>query len=156
MTQKKISVTTNPESCADMFNNTRWANDFTWKQLIILGKYFEPFSISHGGILFNEGDIGGTMSILTKGKIIIQKDGKKLTTLQSGYSFGEMSLIDNQRRSASAIAIEDSEFISINKEGLKKLSQDHPAVALMLVLKITQLLSQRLRQTSGQLSEFID
>jgi len=156
MTPKKISVAATPERCADMFNNTLWANNFSWKQLSVLGKYFEPFFVSDGGILFKEGDIGGTMSILTKGKIVIQKDGKKLTTLQSGRSFGEMSLIDNQRRSASAIAIEDSEFISINKESLKKLSKDHPTLALMLVIKITQLLSQRLRQTSSQLAEFID
>jgi len=156
MAIQKISVNTAPEKCADMLNSTQWANDFSWKQLEVLGRYFEPFSIEKGDVLFQEGDLGGTMSLLIKGRIEIQKDHKKLTALQPGRSFGEMSLIDNQCRSACAIAIENSVFISIDKDNFAQLSKEHASLALMLVMKITRLLSQRLRQTSSQLAEYIE
>ena len=144
------------EKCADMLEKTIWANEFTWNQLEILSLYFEPFSIKKGVTLFEEGDLGGTMSIITQGKIEIIKNGKQLTVLQKSRSFGEMSLIDNGRRSATAKAIEDSEFISMDKNNFDRLSKEHSALALILILKITQLLSQRLRQTSSQLTELLD
>ena len=156
ITPQKISVSITTAKCADMLNDTVWANEFTWKQLEILSHYFEPFSIKTGGILFDEGDPGGTLNIITKGKIEIQKNNKRLTTLSAGRSFGEMSLLDNGPRSAKAIALEHSEFISMNRNSFDNLSKDYSSLALIFVLKITQLLSQRLRQTSSQLSEFID
>ena len=57
-----------------MLNSTLWANDFSWQQLEILGRFFEPFSIEANGIIFQEGDAGGTMSLLIKGSIEIQKN----------------------------------------------------------------------------------
>ena len=139
-----------------MLNSTLWANDFSWQQLEILGRFFEPFSIEANGIIFQEGDAGGTMSLLIKGSIEIQKNNKKLTTIQPGRSFGEMSLIDKQCRSACAIATKDSIFISMNEKNFEKLAKEHASLALMLILKVTRLLSQRLRQTSNQLTEFIE
>jgi len=156
ITPQKMSVAISADTCANMLDKTIWANEFTWNQLEVLSRYFEPYSIKNGGILFEEGDLGGTMSILTKGKIEIQKNNKALTTLQTSRSFGEMSLIDNGRRSATAIALEDSEFISMDRLNFDKLSKEHSSLALIFILKITQLLSQRLRQTSSQLTELLD
>jgi CRP/FNR family transcriptional regulator/CRP/FNR family cyclic AMP-dependent transcriptional regulator len=93
---------------------------------------------------------------LTQGEVKIVKDDKMLTILFKGRSFGEMSLIDNQPRSANAMAIEYCEYLSIDNEQFIALCKDHSFLATQFILKIIRLLSQRLRQTSGQLCEFLE
>jgi CRP-like cAMP-binding protein len=57
-----------------------------------------------------------------------------------GKTFGEMSLIDGEPRSASAIALDDSKVLVLTE---------------MVLLKLAQLMSQRLRQTSDLLVDFL-
>lgn len=133
-----------------------WTHEFSWKQLMVLGDYFQLCGIEANALIYDEGDTGDSMGILIKGCAKICKGNNILTTLRPGRTFGEMSLLDHQCRSAKVIALEDCTFLSINRTYFEKLSNDHPALALKMVLKIAQLLSQALRQTSGQLCEFLE
>jgi CRP/FNR family cyclic AMP-dependent transcriptional regulator len=85
----------------------------------------------------------------------VNKSNKLLATLTQGRSFGEMALIDHENRSAKVVSIGNSEFIAINQVNFDRLSQQHSALALQFVMKIACLLSQRLRQTTGQLADFM-
>jgi len=67
-----------------------------------------------------------------------------------------MSLIDSERRSATAIAKEECLLLSIDKMGFDQLSEEEPVLALQLIMKITRLLSLRLRKTSSELCDILD
>ncbi len=144
------------QDMASMLDNTVWTHEFSWLQLMILGDYFQLCSTATNIIIYDEGDSGDSMGILITGSAKVCKGNNILTILRPGRTFGEMSLLDHQCRSAKVIALEDSTFLSINRIHFEKLSNDHPAIALKMTLKIAKLLSQALRQTSGQLCEFLE
>ncbi len=128
---------------AEMLDTTSWARDFTWQQMLLMGHYFKPYSIKAGLPLFEEGMID------------IYKKNKVIATLRPGRTYGEMSLIDHQPRSATAVAQQDSQLLIIDKAQFAQLSEDHPRLALTIALKIAYFLSQNLRKTSGDLSDLL-
>ena len=96
------------------------------------------------------------MGILVKGSIDIYKANQRIATLTPGRTYGEMSLIDHQPRSAKAVVKVDSELLVIDQAMFNKLSDDQPRLALLVVLKIAYFLSQNLRRTSGELSDLME
>ena len=74
-----------------------------------------------GAPLFLEGDPGSSLFILTKGLVKIVRASEPdttLTTIQPEGVFGELAVLNSAPRSASAIAIDNSELIEIDKTAL--------------------------------------
>ena len=151
-----ISMDDAAQRVAEMLDATSWAKDFSWPQMLVLGRYFKPYAIQAGLLLFGEGSKGGSMGILIKGTIDIYKANKRIATLNPGRTYGEMSLIDHQPRSAKAVIKTDSQLLIIDQTMFDRLSDEHPRLALRVVLKIAYFLSQNLRKTSGELSDLLD
>ncbi len=151
-----ISMDDAAQQVAEMLDATSWAKDFSWPQMLVLGRYLKPYAIQAGLLLFDEGSKGGSMGILIKGSINIYKADQRIATLNPGRTYGEMSLIDHQPRSAKAIVNTDSELLIIDQAMFERLSDDHPRLALRVVLKIAYFLSQNLRKTSGELSDLLE
>jgi CRP/FNR family transcriptional regulator, cyclic AMP receptor protein len=148
------------ETLAEMLDQTRWAMDFSWEEIKKLSEYMRAYEIPTGQVIFREGDIDRYLGVLLKGSVeIYKKNAKKTTnkiaTVMAPQSLGEMSLLDGGARSAMAKVKSDVLLIVLSKDDLNQLSEQVPALAYKLVLKIAQLLSQRLRQTSGQLVDFL-
>src|SRR5512142_697576 len=78
-----------------------------------------------GTVLFSEGDKGEEMYILQSGKVKISKKirgvDKTLATLEKGEFFGEMAILNDKPRSASAEAIEDSDMLVIDRKTFETL-----------------------------------
>ena len=86
------------------------------------GKGPEQRRLVKGQILFEEGDAGTEAFLISSGAIEIYRRGaieQNLATLKAGELLGELSLIDDQPRAASARAAEDSLLIVLSKESLK-------------------------------------
>jgi CRP-like cAMP-binding protein len=75
--------------------------------------------------------------------------------LGPGRAFGEMSVIDAEPRSATLVAREPGLLMVLTGESFASLSDEHPRVALNLLQRMARSLSQRLRQTSGQLADYL-
>ncbi|MDA4125540.1 MAG: cyclic nucleotide-binding domain-containing protein, partial [Thaumarchaeota archaeon] len=71
------------------------------KALVSQGK---ELSYKPGDAIVNEGTMGVGFFLITEGKAEVKKGGKVLATLSKGQFFGEMSLIDEQPRSADVVA----------------------------------------------------
>lgn len=148
------------EKLAEMLDQTRWAVDFSWEEIKKLSEYMRAYEISAGEIIFREGDVDRYLCVLLKGSVeVYKKDGKnrssKIATVMAPQSLGEMSLLDGGSRSGMAKAKADVLMMALSRDDLHRLSEEVPALAYKLLLKIAQLLSQRLRQTSGQLIDFL-
>ncbi len=145
---------------AQILEKTKWAKEFSWENIRKICNYIHPVMAKKGATVFREGDREESLGIVVKGSIDIFKnteDGaKKVAMIKSSQTFGEMALIDGEPRSASGIAAEESVIFFISKNSLIALSADHPKLGFQLLWKISKLISQHLRKTTGQLVDYID
>ncbi len=118
--------------------------------------YFNISSIARDEVIFLEGDAGTFMCIIHSGQVAVQKthhDGQRvsLATLRSGRAFGEMAVLDGERRSASCVAASDCQLLNLGKDSLEKMLNDAPKIAAKIIRAIAVSLSRRLRMADGQL-----
>ncbi|UCG29362.1 MAG: cyclic nucleotide-binding domain-containing protein [candidate division WOR-3 bacterium] len=107
-------------------------------------------------IVFREGDIGDAFYLIVTGSVRISTlvpgvGEEALTILKEGEYFGEMALIDDAPRSASAIANDDAMLLCIGKDDFRKLLERQTDIAYKLLWIFTKTLSARLRKTDEQL-----
>ncbi|WP_421879041.1 cyclic nucleotide-binding domain-containing protein [Pacificispira sp.] len=98
-----------------------------------------------GDVIFNEGDRGSQAFILQSGRVRITKNvsGGRRGTLgfvEPGGIFGEMALIDQSQRMATAIADQSCVCIVITEEALKgKLAKTDPVLRMLMLMLIRLL-----------------
>ena len=106
---------------------------------------------STGTVLFREGDRGEEMFILQSGKVKISKKirgvEKTLATLEKGEFFGEMAILNDKPRSASAETIEDSDMLVIDRKTFETLLRSNVEIAIRFIKR----LADRLRETNDQM-----
>jgi CRP/FNR family cyclic AMP-dependent transcriptional regulator len=69
-----------------------------------------------GETVFAEGEPGDCMFAILEGEVAIQKNGSVLEQVKAGGVFGEMALIDQHPRSASAVAVSDCNVVAIGQK----------------------------------------
>lgn len=108
-----------------------------------------------GEVLFHEGDLGDTLHLIAKGKVMVQVstpdgDVATLTVLTVGESFGELALVDPQaRRSATVRAIERCETMVLQRADFEDLRRRQPHVERLMV----EVLASQVRRLSDQVLE---
>ena len=113
-------------------------------------------SLRRGEILFNEGDDGNQLYVVTDGKIKLGRtspDGREnlLAILGPGQMFGELSFFDPGPRSATATAVTDVELKCLGHEALSPVLNAHPDVAHALLNQ----LAGRLRRTNEVVGDLV-
>jgi uncharacterized membrane protein len=129
---------------------------FNDDELHTLAQQLTVTSRPASSLLFREGDRGGTMYILQSGRVELTVRDKMeqpvtLRFVEPGEVFGEMSLLDNAPRSASALAVTDIDVLVINREALLVVFERHPGVSLRML----EIMSQRLRETTALVQDRI-
>jgi CRP/FNR family cyclic AMP-dependent transcriptional regulator len=94
-----------------------------------------------GQIIFREGDAGDYMYIVKSGEVDIRIRDRLAETIVQGGVFGEMALLDEAPRSATALARTDCEVVPLDEKRFLFMVQQTPFFALELM----KLLAQRLR-----------
>ncbi len=108
-----------------------------------------------GDNIFEENSIGKEMYVILTGKVKVIKEREgvetTLATLEEGDFFGEMSLFDNNPRSATVKALGKVKLLEINQKNfLKKISRD-PSLAFRMLEKM----SQRIRKSDEKILNYI-
>jgi CRP/FNR family transcriptional regulator, cyclic AMP receptor protein len=117
------------------------------------GQLFSRFGrkIPAGTVLFHEGDKGEEMYILQTGRVKISKRirgvEKTLATLEKGEFFGEMAILNDKPRSASAETIEECEMLVIDRKTFDALIRGNVEIAVRFIKR----LADRLRETNDQM-----
>jgi CRP-like cAMP-binding protein len=146
---------------AEMLENTSLSMEFSWAELLDLARYMGTLRYRKGATVFEEGDRDIFMCIVVKGGVNILKkdermDPKRVTVIGVGKVIGEMSMIDNNPRSATAIAAAATTLVTLSRESMDRLFKEKPYVGLKLLKKIAFSMSQRLRQTTGVLVDYLE
>lgn len=141
--------------------------DFTLDDLAILGAAMRRIEAAPGQVLIEEGESGDWMLLVLQGTVDVTKqimrtdaqgqstniplEVSRLAVVRAGASLGEMSMLDSEPRNARCLAIDTVQAAILTRTAVGQLIHTHPAVGAKLLVKITQLLAQRLRNTSAQL-----
>ena len=111
---------------------------------LLAGDGIATRSAKAGEIIFKEGDEAEHLFVIKSGQISIQLGNRTLSELSANSIFGEMALIDDAPRSATAIAITDVELVPIAEKQFLFLVSQTPFFAL----KVMRVLARRLRATN--------
>lgn len=146
---------------SNLIDATQWANDYSFSQIKRLAGYMDAYRVPKETLLFFEGDKQAYMVLIASGQVHVVKydshrNPKRITTLGPGKTIGEMSLIDGEPRSASAVTAVDATLLVMTADRFDTLLRQWPRVGTVLVLKIAKLMSQYLRQTSGRLIDHLN
>ncbi len=106
-------------------------------------------------ILF-EDDPGDALYVVSGGQVkvvLIGEDGREviLSVLNDGDFFGEMSLIDDEPRSAHVIAMRDSRLLVLRRDDFQQQLQQVPSIAL----KVLKVMVQRLRRADAKIGGLV-
>jgi CRP/FNR family transcriptional regulator, cyclic AMP receptor protein len=121
-----------------------------------LGRYAKHTMLKRGATIFSKGDPGNSLYAVVAGTVkisISSPDGRNaiLNLVGPGETFGEMSVLDGQTRSADAIANTNCEIYVIDRRDFLPFMRNQPALSM----KFIELLCTRLRRTSDQVEQVI-
>jgi len=122
------------------------------KALKSLAKFCVERSFKKGDILVKQGDSGLGLYIIVSGKVKIVKetaDGEEMEVAVHGPAdfFGEMSVLDDAPRSASVIALADTECLLLTAWVFKAKMEEQPEIAL----EVLPMVVKRFRETNERL-----
>ncbi len=97
-----------------------------------------------GDVLFREGETGEEMYVIQSGLVQVLKrvgtDERALATLGRGEFLGEMAILNNKPRSATAVVLEDARCLVIDARTLESMITKNPEIAMRLIKKLARRL----------------
>jgi len=110
-----------------------------------IASILEEADFKKGERMFEKGDAGKSMYIIVDGKIRIHDGDKVFAVLGERDILGEMAILDDQPRSASATIEEDAHLLRLDRETFYELMTDH----IEVVNGVMRVLCERLRKLSA-------
>lgn len=148
------------ELISEMIAGANMFSSLPDEDMQLLADYLQGYRITSGTIVFSEADPGSFMFLLIRGEMELYKADtnghvQDLVNVTRGNTVGEMSIIDQQPRSATCIAREDSLVLVLNRQNFETILNKHPELAVQLLSRLARLLSQRLRDQNVQMADFV-
>jgi len=124
--------------------------------LLALEACMERRSYKAGERIFSCGDSGDELYLIRRGSVRIllplaDKQSHHLATFGRGDFFGEMAFLDNETRSADAVADTDADLFVLSRRRFVTLAQEHKMLGMNLMEGIARTLAIRLRYTNAEL-----
>lgn len=134
-------------------------SELTVDELNFMADHMHVLRTVAGGAIFNEGDPGDFVCFVVEGTLQVLKTTggteKSIAQLTAGQSIGEMSVVGDFPRSATVRSITDATLLTLKRDRLNKISDDHPQVGVKIFKAIARMLSHHLRKTSENLFELM-
>lgn len=106
-----------------------------------------------GDVIIQEGTTGDEMYIIREGRVRVMKGDVELAQLGKWDHMGEMSFVDAAPRSASVVALETTDLITIRKDDFYYLLATDAPLGMKLLWAFIQVLSFRLRSANQELTQ---
>ena len=117
--------------------------------LLNLFSHSDSTAFAAGDVIFRESEAGETMYVVRSGSVVLTAGDRVLETLGAGALFGEMALIDSDRRSATATASTACELVVIDERRFQFLVRETPFFAQHVMRVMANRLREMNRQASG-------
>lgn len=148
--------TTSPDQTADFLASVPLFTGLPQEELQRFAEVTREKQYPKGSVILFEDDPGDSLFVVREGRVkvvLVGEDGREviLGVLGVGEHFGELSLIDDQPRSAHVIAMEDSTVLVLRREDFRRRVEASPSVAWALLSE----LSRRLRVADGKIGGLV-
>ena len=137
------------DAVVEMLQNTSLWSGLSTQELKLIAKLSKERNFESGHTIVSKGEGGIGFYLILEGSVEVRSNGSTLSKLGPGQFFGEMSILDNQPRSADVVAVEPSRVLILSAWSFKTLISENPKIAL----KMLQEFVRRLRSTNKSLSD---
>ena len=132
-----------PMETIDILKSNELFKGLEEKELSIIAELTTKKTVLKNTLVVSEGDTSNSMYLIKEGKVnvtLTNEEGKEmiLTTLQQGDNFGELSLLDDDPRSANVIALEKCVFIVLHKADFHQLLKQNSTIAIGVIKYLCQ------------------
>ena len=124
----------------------------SYKELVGVMNMTETREFQAGEEIIHQGEEGESMYVVLSGQVRLHEGEMNVVELGKGQHFGEMALIDRTVRSLSATATEHTRLLSIERKDFYNIIKKQPELSVKLLWSFTQVLAERLRKTTADLS----
>jgi len=140
----------------EVFEKVPLFSDLTGNELEALSKASTYKKYDKDEIIIHKQDEGDSFFSIVSGRVkvvLADDEGKEFIVgiLQSQEFFGELSLIDGEPRSATVVAIEPTEVVTLGREDFIKQFTSHPDIAI----KVLRVLGRRLRNANESMESLV-
>ena len=137
----------------DVLRNIPLFDDLSRRDIAILRRILHRREYVAGESIFTQGEPGLGMYIIAKGVVSIQSEpsGRELVELNDGDFFGEIALLNEVIRSATARAKSDCMLLSLFQPDLLGLLDRNPRLGVKILLSLARLVGIRLVEVSDEL-----
>ncbi len=145
---------------AEVLKKTYVFYTLTDDELEVLSQHAREVDFPKDSVIFREGDDGGSLYVVKSGKIVVKKslgEGREvnLVDLTQFFFFGEISLFDGGKRSATCTAAEDSSCIVIEKPDFWAAMRANPLSAHKVYRAILSVHSNAIRRANDRFKKFL-
>ena len=149
------------EQIYGMLDRIQLFEDFERAEIRLLAQFLDVYRVPIGSEIIREGDPGDYMLVLIDGEVDIFKndrDGqrKRIAIVGAGKTLGEMSMIDGEPRFSTCIAATEVTFGVLTRDKLTHIIAQQPMLGAKILMELVLMLSQRLRQTSAKLVNYLE
>ena len=136
----------------DLVRDLPEADRAALREALVRREYFT------GDIVFRQGENGDALYLIARGSASVwlrspEFGNRRLITFSQGTFFGEMALLDRERRSATVVVDDPLVCYVLDREGFERLSKTHPGIGLAILANLGRELSLRMRRTNRTLAE---
>ncbi|HWU87856.1 MAG TPA: cyclic nucleotide-binding domain-containing protein [Kofleriaceae bacterium] len=125
----------------------------SYKELVRVSNIAEMIELAADQVIFSAGQPGDAMYVVLSGMVRLMKGETVVTELGRGAHFGEMALVDRSVRSLGATATTGTRLVVIHRKDFYEIIKREPALATKMLWSFVQVLGQRLRKTTNDLSD---
>lgn len=102
-----------------------------------------PRVFPRNNVIINEGDFADSLFVIESGRVKVycsDRNGKEfiMNTLETGDYFGELALLDDDRRSASVRTLDKSTFLVIYKQDFQQILDNNPGISKTLIANLAR------------------
>lgn len=117
-------------------------------ELLLLSNNCMEQELHDGDLIFSEGDAAEEIYFLIEGNVEIKQSSGFMKTLKPGESFGALSVLGNQPRLFTAMAINDCMCLKLKRESLRDIMDDYPVVSYNILRIMARKVADLIRHTT--------
>jgi CRP/FNR family transcriptional regulator, cyclic AMP receptor protein len=123
--------------------------DCTKREFQQIAQAVDEVTVTAGTVLVEEGRKGREAFVIVRGRVTISRDGRKVATAGPGEIVGELSLLDNGPRTATAVCETDCDLIALDHRHFRSVLESSPAITSKLLAVLARRVRDHDRRTYG-------
>lgn len=155
---KSVDAKENRADVLQLLYKNPFFSELNPEQMQIAGLYWKLKTYLPETIIFKENDEPDCMYYVLDGRLSVLKEVKKngkiaqvkVAEIPKDHLLGELAILENTKRSATVVTMEPTTLLVIQAKHFYLLVKSQPAIGVILLKKISQLISYQLRQTTNK------